>query len=111
MRVLTVESGMHPTPSWHPVSMSARNGKQGPQSGWDTSTVRNVSWTMHTMATIQLSTAHGGGGVGRSAVLSLGGAGLHARVIEPQGAVFSAAAVDLRPHRPPTTHLDPVQHL
>jgi hypothetical protein len=74
-----------------------------------TSTVRNVTWTMHTMATIQLSTAHGGGGVGRSAVLSLGGAALHARVIEPQGAVFSAAAVDLLPPQNPSVGVSKLQ--
>jgi len=63
-------------------------------------TPRNVTWTMHTMATIQLPTAasdHLG-----SAVLSLGGATLHATVIEPAGAAFSAAAVDLDPPQNPS---------
>ena len=41
---------------------------------------------MHTMAAIALPTAADGGGrLGGSAVLSLNGAVLHARVIEPQG--------------------------
>ena len=63
------------------------------------STLRNVTWTMHTMASIQLLTAgtsDGAGGAGGSAVLSLEGVDLHATVIEPPGAVFSSAAVDLQ---------------
>jgi hypothetical protein len=68
-------------------------------------TVRNVTWAMHTMAAIWLPQAGtsggtggaGGGGGGGSAVLSLGGVELHATVIEPPGAVFSAVAVDLQP--------------
>jgi hypothetical protein len=59
------------------------------------STVQNVTWSMHTMAAIRLGEA-GGFGDG-SAVLSLGGATLHAKVIEPEGAVFSAVEVDLQP--------------
>eukprot|EP01051_Picozoa_sp_SAG22_P021684 SAG22_NODE_4889_length_1140_cov_1.226705_3_plen_120_part_01 len=65
------------------------------------STLRNVTWTMHTMAAIQRPTAAISSGSGApplgSAVLSLGGATLHATVIEPAGVVFSAAAVDLHP--------------
>ena len=45
--------------------------------------VHNVTWTMHTMAAIQLPKAARGG----SAVLSLNGAQLHATVLEPAGAV------------------------
>ena len=63
------------------------------------SSPRNVTWTMHTMATIQLPTAASDLG---SAVLSLGGATLHATVIEPAGAAFSAAAVDLDPPQNPS---------
>ena len=56
------------------------------------SSVRNVTWSMHTMASIKLAPAGGG-----SAVLSLGGAVLHARVLEPRGAAFSAVGVNLHP--------------
>ena len=59
------------------------------------SSVRNVTWSMHTMASIKLAAAGGGGG--GSAVLSLGGAVLHARVLEPRGAAFSAVGVNLHP--------------
>ena len=75
------------------------------------STLRNVTWTMHTMAAIQLLTAGssgGGGGVG-SALLSLGGKSLHATVIEPPGAVFSAAAVDLQPPQKPSVGVSKLQ--
>lgn len=54
--------------------------------------VRNVTWSMHTMASIKLHAGSAG-----SAVLSLGGASLHATVLEPKGAVFSAVDVDLQP--------------
>jgi hypothetical protein len=57
------------------------------------SSVRNVTWTMHTRSTIALAAPDGG----RSAALSLAGATLHARVLEPAGAAFSKAAVELRP--------------
>ena len=61
------------------------------------SAVRNVTWSMHTMATIKLAAGGGGG----SALLSQGGATLHATVIEPAGTVFSAEKVDLQPpYRP-----------
>ena len=61
------------------------------------SAVQNVSWTMHTMAAITLL-APAGGGAGSAAVLSLGGATLHATLIEPKGGtVFSASSVDLLP--------------
>ena len=78
------------------------------------STVRNVTWTMHTMATIQLPTAAtsgggGGGGDVGSAVLSLGGVTLHATVIEPAGAMFSAAAVDLQPPQKPSVGVSKLQ--
>ncbi len=64
------------------------------------SSVENVTWSMHTMATIKLGTgvAQGGDGDGLgSAVLSLGGVSLHATVIEPVGATFSSMAVNLQP--------------
>ena len=67
----------------------------------DSTPPRNVTWTMHTMATIQLPTA-ASGALGGSAVLSLGGATLYATVIEPAGAAFSAAAVDLDPPQNPS---------
>ena len=72
------------------------------------STLRNVTWTMHTMAAIQLLTAGSSGGVG-SALLSLGGKSLHATVIEPPGAVFSAAAVDLQPPQKPSVGVSKLQ--
>ena len=56
------------------------------------SSVHNVTWSMHTMAAITL-----GGGATGGAVLSQGGATLHARVIEPKGAVFSSVEVNLQP--------------
>ena len=61
-------------------------------------TVRNVTWSMHTMASIQLlqPAAADAGAAGAGAVLSLGGAKLHATLLEPLGAVFSSAAVDLQ---------------
>jgi hypothetical protein len=72
------------------------------------STVRNVTWTMHTMAAIKLPAAAAtagaaGGNAAGSAVLSLGGAKLYATVIEPPGGVFSAAAVDLLPPQKPSS--------
>jgi hypothetical protein len=70
------------------------------------STPRNVTWTMHTMAAIQLPTTAGGLG---SAALSLGGATLHATVIEPAGAAFSAAAVDLDPPQNPSVGVSKLQ--
>jgi hypothetical protein len=55
------------------------------------SSVQNVTWSMHTLAKIKLS--------GASALLSLGGATLHASVLEPKGssAVLIAEAVELKP--------------
>lgn len=68
------------------------------------SSVENVTWTMHTAATIKLGSglAKSGNGVGAgSAVLSLGGVSLHATVIEPANATFSAMSVDMQPpYRP-----------
>lgn len=73
------------------------------------SAVENVTWSMHTAATIKLGggVAHQGGnasgdsGVPGSAVLLLGGVSLYASVVEPVGATFSAMAVDLQPpYRP-----------
>ena len=64
------------------------------------SSVHNVTWSMHTMATIKLgSSAAANGG---TALLSVGGATLYATLIEPKGAVFSAAAVDLQPPYKPS---------
>jgi hypothetical protein len=61
----------------------------------------NVTWCMHTMAIIKLLAAGsddgGGGSGGGAAVLLLGGATLYATVLEPKGAVFSAASVSLQP--------------
>eukprot|EP00729_Bicosta_minor_P012448 gene12448-30134_t len=66
----------------------------------------NVTWSMHTMATIKLHAAgsddSGGSAGGRTAVLSLGGARLYATVLEPKGAVFSAASVNLQPPYKPS---------
>ena len=62
--------------------------------------VTNVTWAMHTMADIKLHVDSGNGGTGAgapTAVLSLNGAVLHATIVEPAGAVFSAAAVNLQP--------------
>ena len=50
--------------------------------------VHNVTWAMHTTANIALTPAAADGGGLGSAVLSLGGATLHATVIEPKGAVY-----------------------
>ena len=62
------------------------------------SSVNNVTWSMHTMASIKLNAGTGSSSVGGSAaVLSLGGATLHARVVEPKGASFSTAEVNLLP--------------
>lgn len=74
-----------------------------------TSTVRNVTWTMHTMAAIQLPTADSGNGENGFAVLSLGGVSLHVKVIEPHGAVFSAADVDLLPPQKPSVGVSKLQ--
>jgi hypothetical protein len=73
------------------------------------STVRNATWTMHTMASIRLITADTSGGGGGSAELSLGGVSLHATVIEPPGAVFSAAAIDLQPPQKPSVGVNKLQ--
>jgi hypothetical protein len=84
------------------------------------STPRNVTWTMHTMAEIRLTSittdtsgggggGSGGGGGGGSAELSLGGVILHATVIEPPGAVFSSAAVDLQPPQKPSVGVSKLQ--
>jgi hypothetical protein len=54
----------------------------------------NVTWSMHTMASIKLQASGSDSGV---AVLSLGGATLRATVLEPKGAVFSTASVNLQP--------------
>eukprot|EP01043_Picozoa_sp_COSAG02_P016253 COSAG02_NODE_711_length_18126_cov_43.786986_12_plen_169_part_00 len=74
-------------------------------------TVRNVTWTMHTKAAIQLSTAstRDGSRVASSAVLSLGGAHLYATVIEPASATFSAATVDLLPPQKPSAGVSKLQ--
>ena len=74
------------------------------------STLRNATWTMHTMAAIRLLTAGtSGGGGGGTAELSLGGVRLHATVLEPPGAVFSAAAVDLQPPQKPSVGVSKLQ--
>jgi hypothetical protein len=52
--------------------------------------IHNVTWSMHTMAAITLGATGG-------AVLSRGGATLHATVVEPKGAVFSSVEVNLQP--------------
>ena len=74
-------------------------------------TVRNVTWTMHTKAAIELSTVRtrDGSRVASSAVLSLGGAHLHATVIEPASAKFSAATVDLLPPQKPSAGVSKLQ--
>ncbi len=68
------------------------------------SVVENVTWTMHTAATIVLGSGasqNDNSVAAGSAVLSLGGVSLHATVIEPANATFSAMAVDLQPpYRP-----------
>ena len=74
------------------------------------STPRNATWTMHTMAAIRLLTVGtSGGGGARSAELSLGGMHLHATLIEPPGAVFSAAVVDLQPPQKPSAGASKLQ--
>lgn len=73
------------------------------------SSTHNVTWTMHTMAAIQLSTAGDDDEIGPAAVLSLGGAVLHARVIEPHGAIFSAVEVDLLPPQKPSAGVRKLQ--
>ena len=74
------------------------------------STPHNVTWTMHTMAAIRLlAVGTRGGGGGGSAELSLGGVILHATVIEPPGAVFSVAAVDLQPPQEPSVGVSKLQ--
>ena len=75
------------------------------------SSVRNVTWSMHTMASIQLLQpgAAAGAGAGAGAVLSLGGAKLHATVLEPLGAVFSSAAVDLQLPQKPSAGVSKLQ--
>lgn len=74
------------------------------------STLRNATWTMHSMAAIRLLTVGtSGGGGGRSAELSLGGVSLHATLIEPPGAVFSAAVVDLQPPQKPSAGVSKLQ--
>ena len=68
------------------------------------SPVHNVTWSMHTMASIKLVGADAVDGSGHgSAVLSLGGATLYATLIEPKGAVFASQEVDLQPPYEPST--------
>lgn len=55
--------------------------------------VQNVTWSMHTRATIKIAPDVNAG----SAVLSLGEAVLHATILEPTGAQFSASALNLQP--------------
>ena len=72
------------------------------------SSVRNVTWTMHTMATVNILEATGG--ARPAAVLSLGGVRLHATVIEPEkGVAFSTASVDLLPPAKPSAGVSKLQ--
>ena len=74
-------------------------------------TVRNVTWTMHTKASIQLSAVDAGGDSGAAslAVLSLGGAHLYVTVMEPASATFSATTVDLLPPQKSSTGVSKLQ--
>jgi hypothetical protein len=90
------------------------------------SSVHNATWSMHTMATIAIADddeeeddedddddddedGGGGGGDGRSAVLSLGGVTLHATLIEPAGATFTARRVTLLPPYEPSVGVSKLQ--
>ena len=55
---------------------------------------RNVSWSMHTAASIAFVRS---GGVARTAVLRQGGDALYVSVLEPAGAVMRAVPVQLAP--------------
>ena len=60
--------------------------------------VTNVTWTMHTLADITI-------GDGRaSALLTMGGAELHVKILQSKGVhdAFSSAKVDLKPPQNPT---------
>ena len=59
------------------------------------SSVHNVTWSMHTMADIKVKPAG-------SAALTLGGATLHATILEPKGAVFTTMEVNLQPPYDPS---------
>jgi len=66
----------------------------------DFASAANISWSMHTMASIKVD--------GSTAVLSLGGVELHATIVEPRGAgvAFGSEAVDLQPPQTPSPGLN-----